>query len=369
MSGSDALRSECPDCEALPNKVAGPGRLHLWLAARHSAEKVRTFLSREGRWAYEATEDGCLLIYVDGGEWGDLLADLSGLLGSTELTDAKALCKFGLDEPTLADFPNVRPLRELVASSLSDWLLPILSEQRLTTVFQPIVWARNPTSIYAQECLVRAEAADGYLVPAYSILDAAREARLLAQTDLAARHAAIREAVRHRVETHLFINLAPTSVYDPKTCLRSTIQAIDRAGIPHNRVVFEVTETDEAHDVGALRTLADHCRENGFRVALVDVGSGYSSLNLIHRLRPDFIKLDMGLIRGVDRDPYKATIAQKIIELARGLGISAVAEGVETAGELGWVQDHGATFAQGWFIARPANPPVRDTSTLIGLRQ
>jgi EAL domain-containing protein (putative c-di-GMP-specific phosphodiesterase class I) len=368
MTREDALRLDCPDCEALPEKIASSGRLHLWLASRHSVKKLRYYLSHDRRWTYEDTEDERVLICVDEGEWGSLLADLSGLFSSSELDDAKALCKVGFDEPSLGDFPNVRSLRQLIALAKSDWLLPTLLEQRLITVFQPIVWADDPTNIYAQECLLRAEAADGRIVSAETILDAAREARLLAQTDLAARHTAIREVVRHGVESHLFINLALTYLYDPATCLRSTVKALDRARIPHSKVVFEVTETDETADVYPLKALTDYRRNNDFRVALDDVGSGYSSLNLIHRLRPDFIKLDMELIRGVEHDPYKAAIAQKIIELAHSLGISTIAEGVETSGEMRWVQAHGATFAQGWFIAKPANPPVRDSSTLIGLQ-
>jgi len=233
-------------------------------------------------------------------------------------------------------------------------------------VFQPIVWTRNPTYIFAQECLLRAVATDGSLVPAGPILDAARDTRLLAQTNLVARHTAIREAARHGVDSHLFINLAPTSVYDPENCLRSTIGTIDGAGINRSKVVFEITEKDKADDVHDFKALTDYCRKKGFRVALDDVGSGYSSLNLIHRLRPDFIKLDMELIRGVDCDPYKATIARKIIEIANDLGVGTIAEGVETSGEMGWVRTNGATFAQGWFISKPANPPVRDVSTQVG---
>jgi EAL domain-containing protein (putative c-di-GMP-specific phosphodiesterase class I) len=86
----------------------------------------------------------------------------------------------------------------------------------------------------------------------------------------------------------------------------------------------------------------------------------------MHRLRPDFIKLDMELIRGVDYDPYKATIARKIIEIANDLGVGTIAEGVETSGEMAWVRANGATFAQGWFISKPANPPVGDVSTQVG---
>lgn len=73
----------------------------------------------------------------------------------------------------------------------------------------------------------------------------------------------------------------------------------------------------------------------------------------MHRLQPDVIKLDRELIRGVDGDPYKAVIAQKVLEL----GIVTLAEGIETAEELQWVRDHGVDLVQGFFIARPQPVP------------
>lgn len=158
--------------------------------------------------------------------------------------------------------------------------------------------------------------------------------------------------MRHGVEGNLFINFTPAAVYDPVFCLRSTVEAVEAAGISPERIVFEVTETEEAKDVDHLKNIAAFYREKGFRVALDDVGSGYSSLNMIHRLRPDFIKLDMQLVRGVDQDPYKALVAGKVLEMARGLGVETIVEGVETEGELAWAREQGATFA------RPQSPPV-----------
>ena len=93
-------------------------------------------------------------------------------------------------------------------------------------------------------------------------------------------------------------------------------------------------------------------------MALDDLGAGYGSLNLLHQLQPDVIKLDRELIRGVDRDPYKAVIAEKLLELAQKLGITTLAEGIETAGELQWVRDHGVDLVQGFFIARPQPVPL-----------
>jgi EAL domain-containing protein (putative c-di-GMP-specific phosphodiesterase class I) len=74
-------------------------------------------------------------------------------------------------------------------------------------------------------------------------------------------------------------------------------------------------------------------------------------------LTPDYIKLDREVIAGVDCDPYKATIAAKLLETAHALGIKTVAEGVETAGEFAWTAAHGADFVQGFYVAQPAVPP------------
>jgi EAL domain-containing protein (putative c-di-GMP-specific phosphodiesterase class I) len=131
-------------------------------------------------------------------------------------------------------------------------------------------------------------------------------------------------------------------------------------------VVFEVTETDEADDIYALKALTDHCRNNGFRVVPDDVGSGYSSLNLLYRLRPDCNKLEMDLIRGVEQDPYKAAIARKILEFAHNLGIGTIAEGVETLGEMDWVRTDGSLQPCG--SAAPPRQARTGTPSLPGSR-
>lgn len=129
-------------------------------------------------------------------------------------------------------------------------------------------------------------------------------------------------------------------------------------GLPRENVVFEITESENVGAPEHLSNIVRYYREQGFRIALDDLGSGYSSLNLAHRLRPDFVKLDMELTWDVATDPYKAVIARKLLELAGGLGIRTIVEGVETAGELSWVQSEGANFVQGYHIARPSPEPL-----------
>jgi EAL domain-containing protein (putative c-di-GMP-specific phosphodiesterase class I) len=94
-------------------------------------------------------------------------------------------------------------------------------------------------------------------------------------------------------------------------------------------------------------------------VALDDLGAGFSSLNLLTELRPDFVKMDMHLIRGVDQNDYKARILGSLIDLAHKLEIPVVAEGVETVAEWQWLRAAGADLVQGYLFAKPgAEPPL-----------
>ena len=121
--------------------------------------------------------------------------------------------------------------------------------------------------------------------------------------------------------------------------------------------MFEVVESEKIEDPDELLSILNCYRQAGFRVVLDDLGAGYSSLNLLARLQPDFIKIDIELIRNVDRDPYKSRVAAKLLELAKELHVATVVEGVETPGQWRWAKDHGADLAQGFLFARPAASP------------
>jgi EAL domain-containing protein (putative c-di-GMP-specific phosphodiesterase class I) len=139
--------------------------------------------------------------------------------------------------------------------------------------------------------------------------------------------------------------------------MTATLHAALTSGIEPENFVFEVVESDEILDINALITILACCRDVGCRVALDDLGAGHSSLSLMTRIQPDFVKLDMELIRNVDRDEYKSCVAGKILEIARELGVKTVVEGVESELEWQWARDHGADFSQGFFFAAPQEKP------------
>jgi len=128
-------------------------------------------------------------------------------------------------------------------------------------------------------------------------------------------------------------------------------------------LVFEITEREKVLDVAALTRFFREAQEEGFGVALDDLGSGFSNLNLIHQLRPDIVKLDMELTRDIHQNEMKGVIARKILEATSQLDIDVVAEGVEQQGELEWLRENGARFVQGFLIGRPDELP-RDTQDL-----
>lgn len=356
----------CSACETLPTLPQGRGRLFLWVPIPHSHSKLLNALTAKPigpqtpvQLDVQALEDLGLTISIAEGSLKSTLEHIAGILAIEEMHSSRALFLPGDVEPRWQDCGRVEPLPQLLHRAHAELLLQILAENRLTSHFQPIVCARDPNRVVAHEALMRGITSHGDLISPGSLFEMARAAHLLYQLDLAARRSAIQAATQQSLEGDLFINFNPTAIYDPAFCLRSTVWAITRSGIPPERIVFEVNESDRSQDIRHLQEILRFYREAGFCVALDDLGSGYASLNLIHQLHPDLIKLDMQLIREVDRDPYKAAIAQKILELAQSLEITTVAEGVETPGELQWVQEQGVDLVQGFLMGKPAPAPVR----------
>lgn len=352
----EARMSRCSRCEALPEAPPTEGVLYIAPPLSHSRATIRRLLIESGLRFDDPVED-ILAVEVSPEEVRKLAGDLHENLSERELRDSRSLLTEKGTEPGLRDLARMQDLGTLVATVKGEWLLEILREDRLTAHFQPIVSASDKQEIFAYESLLRGFDAEGSPVNPALMFDVARQAGLLFNLDRAARLKAIEEASRFGVETNIFINFNPTSIYDPVYCLRSTLRAVESSPLSAENIIFEVTESDEIRDKGDLTKILDFYRGAGFRVALDDLGAGYGSLNLLTSLRPDFVKLDMNLVRGVERDPYKAAIATKLLDLAQDLGVQTIAEGVETEEQYLWLADHGADYLQGYYFSRPGSPP------------
>ncbi|MFN0061840.1 MAG: EAL domain-containing protein [Myxococcaceae bacterium] len=331
----------------------GAGTLYVSLPIGDGLERL---LSRVGQLGHEAKRldvgNAASLRFGEGGLSG-LLELMSQVLTSEERREGRALITPG-PAPALLDLGDVMQLDQLIARARAVWLVELLAERRYATWFQPIVETRAPHRIYGHECLLRGFDRAGGIIPPLKIFGEAKTAGLTNEVDWAARIQSLREAKTQGVPGAFFLNFTPQALNDPEAALRNTVALVNELGIPVDRIVFELTEAEHTLSVAELRDLMSFYRRAGFRVALDDLGAGYASLNLIHQLRPDWLKIDMDLVRDVHLDRYKALITAKLLELSRDLGVRTVAEGVETVEELAWLQKHGADYVQGFYLARPA---------------
>jgi len=343
----------CTRCEVLPVPEHGAGTLYLALPVAFTARKTHALLDATG-WSYRE-ERGIISIVIPPESLAAYCAVLDVGYTPVERASIRAVFVPGDRPPDVRDLFEADSLARVSARSRATDLVQTLSGH-LRSEYQPIVDAQS-LNVFGYEALLRTTAG-APLEGVEEIFRVARAADLLPQTDLAARKTAIACAGGIGPTARLFINFVPSSIYDPKSCLRSTIAALDEAGIDHDRIVFEVVESDEVEDSGYLIDILRAYRNAGFKVALDDLGAGFASLNLLHVLRPDFVKLDIALVRDIDRDPFKAMLGAKLIEAAHALGMTVVAEGIESAEEFAWLRQNGAHLLQGFYLARPAAVPA-----------
>lgn len=364
MSKACSKSSACACRSILRSPAADAGRLFLWFPIPHTLAKVTNHLRKQALEYELMHERPGLSLCCQPGQAQDVARSLSQILAVRELKETQVLFIRGTTQPQLHDFSDIASLQRFINFSQSDWLVDMMASNQFTNHFQPIVFIKDTSQIFGYESLLRGLDDQGNVMSPAPIFQLATESGLLPQLDQIARLSTIAQAAQHQIQDHIFINFTPTALYDPVFCLRSTVEAIDQAGIAHDRIVFEVVESDNPQDLSHLKSVLKYYRDAGFQIALDDLGSGYSGLNLLHQIRPDFIKLDMELIRDVHKDLYKASITEKLLEIAQQLDIQTVAEGIECVEELNWLRERGATFAQGYLIARPSAVPATTTPYL-----
>jgi EAL domain-containing protein (putative c-di-GMP-specific phosphodiesterase class I) len=227
-------------------------------------------------------------------------------------------------------------------------------EKTITMAFQPIVDVAA-RSVFAHEALVRGS--DG--ASALEVLASVSPGNQYA-FDQACRVRALECAVDAGIPSLLSINFLPNAVYNPEHCLRATLAAAERVGWPLARIIFEVTEheaiTDPAHLLNILRTY----RARGFLTAIDDFGAGYAGLNLLADFQPDLLKLDIGLIQGIDGDKVRQRIVLHMTRLCEDLGVRVIGEGVERPDEASALLDLGVVLQQGYLFAKPSTGRARE---------
>lgn len=214
--------------------------------------------------------------------------------------------------------------------------------------FQPIVHLPSG-AVVAYEALVRGAGNE----PAAYVLQQVRPQHRYC-FDERSRSVAIELAVGLGLDCALHLNLLPRGLGARCTRPGPMLAAAAQAGIAPERLVLEVVESEAIRDHARFLRAVDAFRAAGLRVAIDDFGAGYAGLTLLAELQPDIIKLDMELVRGIDRRGPRQAIVRGIVRTCLDLAIDLVAEGIETPGELAWCRAEGLELFQGNLIAEAA---------------
>lgn len=224
----------------------------------------------------------------------------------------------------------------------------VVNRRLASFVYQPILSAETGV-VFAYEALCRPKHA-AFPHPG-SLFQTAEHAGRVVDLGRALRPVALEPLLRLPGDSALFLNLHPLELAE-----ELVEEALEHYGEHAERIVFEVTEAGEIHDYGRMRELISSLQDAKFRVAVDDLGAGYAGLNSVALLKPDIVKLDMALIRGIQRDGSAARLIKHILEYARGEGLLVVAEGIETAEERRVVTELGVPLLQGFYFAKPGPP-------------
>jgi EAL domain-containing protein (putative c-di-GMP-specific phosphodiesterase class I) len=215
----------------------------------------------------------------------------------------------------------------------------------LWMAYQPIV-DHGAKTIFGYEALLRS--AEPALPNPGAIIEAAARLGRLQHVGRAVRASAPSPMSKAPKDVLLFVNLHTKDLEDPSLVEPSTALAAIAS-----RVVLEITERASLDGVRDARAKVARLREMGFRIAIDDLGAGYAGLTSFAMLEPEFVKLDMSLVRDVHTSPVKQKLVGSMTSLCKDMGITVIAEGIETTAERDAVLALGCELLQGYLIARP----------------
>jgi len=228
-------------------------------------------------------------------------------------------------------------------------LREIIRRKRVTTLFQPIVRAREGT-VFAYEVLTRGPAHSSFR-NSDMLFSFAREAKLSWALEAISLDAALKRLKSFDFADRKFLlNLEAEMFEESEFRLHDMVAFFSEH---RGHFVFELTERAAIEDYAVFRRLLDEFRQKGIEVAIDDAGSGYASLEAIAALAPDYLKITKGLVSTLAAEPIKQDLVKMLVELAGKIGAKTIAEGIETVEEMESCRELGIDLLQGYYLAHP----------------
>jgi EAL domain-containing protein (putative c-di-GMP-specific phosphodiesterase class I) len=231
-------------------------------------------------------------------------------------------------------------------------LQEILLNDGIRTFFQPIM-RMHDRSVLGYEALTRGPEGSTLQSPLH-LFGIAAEADLVFELDRLCRRRALTNSVGMPPANKLFINVLPSSMYDPDFQSEDFVQSLDDLGLTPEQVVFELTEKYAIENYTLFGEAVQNFTKMGFSIAVDDIGAGHSGLEKIAHLNPRYLKFDMQLVRDIDTSYVRREMVKALKILADKMGSTIIAEGIERREELVTLLNLGIDYGQGFLLGRPA---------------
>jgi EAL domain-containing protein (putative c-di-GMP-specific phosphodiesterase class I) len=243
----------------------------------------------------------------------------------------------------------VRDAEQQRKKQLARELRDIIRRRRVTTLFQPIVSAKDLT-IFGYEVLTRGPANSSFR-NSDMLFQFARDTKLAWGLEAVSLECALRRLRSFDLTNRKFLlNLEAEMFSESEFRIHEVVSFFsDHRG----HFVFELTERAAIEDYNVFRRLLDEFRSKGIEVAIDDAGSGYASLEAIAALAPDYLKVTKGLVSTLAKEPIKQDLVRMLVELAGKINAKVIAEGIETNEEYETCRDLGVDLLQGFLLAHP----------------
>ncbi len=240
----------------------------------------------------------------------------------------------------------------------------IIKKNQISTVYQPIV-SLSDGEIIGYEALSRGPAGSPYERPD-KLFQAAEDNNLLWELEYLCRLNAIDRAKSILQSKYLFVNIDPKVIDNDKYKTGFTRDLASTLNVNPMNIILEITERTAVEDYKKFRRAIDTYINQGYRIAIDDTGAGYSGLRMLAEVHPQFIKIDMELIRDIDKKPINQILIKTLYDFAVSTHMSMIAEGIETVDELNVLIDIGINYGQGYLLQRPTktfaeiNPIIKE---------
>jgi EAL domain-containing protein (putative c-di-GMP-specific phosphodiesterase class I)/GGDEF domain-containing protein len=244
---------------------------------------------------------------------------------------------------------------------INEALKEIIMEENIFTYFQPIIDLKDG-GIFAYEALSRGPKGSSMESP-LMLFSVAETAQLSFELDRLCRRKAIENGRGLSPHQKLFINTFPTTMHDPEFKGEPLRKLLERSNFSGSNIVFEITERFAIENYALFQQEQSYYSSLGFDLAVDDIGTGYGSLEAIANLKPQFVKVDISIIRGIHQSPVKQELLKAIRDIGQKVNAKIVAEGIEQKNELDCIRELGIDYGQGYLLARPSqdlrDPDVR----------